>query len=216
MIGSGCRALLALALLLGASCGNTAATDAGTTTMTSSPIVAGTPPPTTLAKSVEPARDTAVDSSPAHTVVDVSPAVLAAAVLHRAAVANSFSDPAQFTDLYVVERLGHADSHGFVSITDEDPVLTDSQRAAIETALAPRNVSWVASADTIRKTGASSTIPEHHAIISIAEPIIDQGRAEIATELWCGWMCAVGSTTVLERSASGTWRVTGEIGGFIS
>lgn len=85
-------------------------------------------------------------------------------MLHRVTAANSFSDPDQFTDLYIVERLGHADHTGSIVITD-------------------------------------------------ATPTIDGSRAEIATELWRGWVCAAGSITVLACSADGSWRVTGEIGG---
>jgi hypothetical protein len=148
---------------------------------------------------------------------DESTAVLAAAVLYRATAGNGWDDPEHFNSFYVVRRLGHADADGFISEIENGTPLTVSQRAAIRAALAPRTVTWIDQPEDARGDETTPrTIPDRHAIITIAAPVIDDDRAEVATELWCGWVCAVGSTFVLERSSDGVWKVTAEVGGYVS
>ena len=142
--------------------------------------------------------------------------VLAAAVLWRATVGNSWDDPARFSHLYIVERLGHVDATGFITGVETGRALTQLERAAIEAALAPRTVQWVASWAAVVDERATTTLPEDRAIVTVAEPMIDGPRAEVATELWCGYTCAIGSTSILEQSPTEGWEVTDQIGGYIS
>jgi hypothetical protein len=139
-----------------------------------------------------------------------TPAVLAAAVLYRTATAARSSHQ-RFNTFYVVERLGDADADGFITGLRRGPRVTGPERAAIEDALARRTVHWVASPQAVRGDDRTpKTIPERHAIISIAVPSIDGDHAEVATELWCGYSCGIGGISIIERDPHGTWSVTGE------
>jgi hypothetical protein len=153
-----------------------------------------------------------VSTSPLSTAEtgDRAPAVLAAAVLYRTTTAaNSFHQ--RFNTFYVVERLGQADAVGLITGLESGSRLTGPERAAIEEALAPRTVHWVASPQAVRGDDRTpKTIPERHAIISIAIPTIDGDRAEVATELWCSYLCGIGGISILERASDGSWAVTGE------
>ena len=147
---------------------------------------------------------------------DPTPAVLAAAVLYRTTTAaRSFHQ--RFNTVYVVERLGQADADGLITGLDRGSRLTGPERAAIEEALAPRTVHWVASPQAVRGDDRTpTTIPAHHAIISIAIPTIDGDRAEVATELWCSYLCGIGGISILERAPDGSWAVTGESVSYVS
>ena len=187
----------------------------------SSPAVSSTTTPSThrtlgvTTATPSTGSTTAVGSRPDAT--DESPALLAAVVLYRATVANSWADPEHFNAFYVVRRLSHADADGFISGIASGPPLTDRERAAITAALAPRTVIWIDHPEDVRGDDAALlTIPDRHAIITIAAPVIDDDRAQVASELWCGGACAVGSTFLLQRSPNGVWKVTGQIGGYVS
>ena len=75
---------------------------------------------------------------------------------------------------------------------------------------------WVHDLEAVIGTEPPLTVPDRHAVLMVAEPVIDGPRAEVATELWCGMTCGVGSTLVVERSGSGKWIVTGELGGYVA
>ena len=136
--------------------------------------------------------------------------VLAAAVLWRATMVDGRSEPDRFSHLYIVERLGRDEADGFITGVESGRALTETERAAIEAALAPRTVEWVQSWDSVVDEQATTTLPEDRAIITVAEPLIDDDRAEVTIELWCGYMCATGSTLALEGSPSREWAVTDE------
>jgi hypothetical protein len=142
--------------------------------------------------------------------------VLAAAAKYRATERNSFSEDDYFTTLHVVERLGRTGADGFVSFPEAAPAITDGERDAIEAALAPRTVIWVHSLDAVIGTEPPLTIPDRQAVLMLAEPILDGRRAEVGTMLWCGMVCGIGGTLVLEYNASGNWVVTDELGGFVA
>lgn len=118
--------------------------------------------------------------------------------------------------MYVVKRLGEADEVGFITFADTAPLITDDQRCALEAALDPRTVVWVDGLEAVIGTEPPVTVPDRHAVVMLAEPVIEGSRAEVATALWCGMVCGTGSTLVVERSGSGEWIVTGELGGFVS
>ena len=195
------RGLSVIAVALGvvASCGE--ADDAVPTGSATAPVAATTPAEVT--EPTEPAGDAAV---------------LASAVVWRATRSNgSGYGPDRFEHLYIVERLGQADAEGFITGEESGRPLGDGERAAIAAALAPRTVDWVASWEAVVDEQATTTLPEGRAIITIAEPAITGGRAEVAIELWCGFDgCASGSTLVLERSQDGAWTVTEQLVGWVS
>ena len=114
----------------------------------------------------------------------------------RATVGNSWDDPGRFGYIYVVERLGRADADGFITGVESGRALTHAERASVEAALAPRTVQWIESWNVVDER-ATTTLPEDRAIITVAEPLVED-RLEVATELWCGDTCGIGSTSVLQ------------------
>jgi hypothetical protein len=50
------------------------------------------------------------------------------------------------------------------------------------------------------------------AVVTLAEPEIDDTTATAHSELYCGGLCAIGGAHELERQPDGTWAVTGEVG----
>lgn len=144
--------------------------------------------------------------------------VLAAAALARVAHDNSFGGEDVFHDVAVVERLGHGTDDGMVELDADAQAWTADERAAVEQALAPRSVSWVASLETVIGTGPLLTSPPRLiAVVTMAVPVIDGDKATVTSSLWCGGTCGVGGTHTFSRDAHGAWAVTGTTGGgFIS
>lgn len=207
-----CAVLVELTLLVTATCTNG---DSTRTAATPTTIVVTTPTTSTTAMTTE-APTSEMSMASTSITADATSAVLAAAVLYRATDGNSWDDPNRFNTFYVVERLGHADADGFITGLDTGRLLTDAERTAIEEALAPDTVYWVPSRESVIGDQPPMTIPETHAIITVAEPVLNGSRAEVATELWCGFDCGVGSTSVLEQSSTGDWTVTEQIGGYVA
>ena len=142
-------------------------------------------------------------------VADESAAVIAAAVLDRVA-----DQQPPFTTFHVVEHLGESDESGMVFGLDEGRVLTTAEREAIEAVLAPNVVRFVESLEAV--VGDELSIAEKQAVIMIAAPSIDGSDAMVATNLWCGGLCGVGSIAILERTGDGAWTVVGEEGGYVA
>jgi hypothetical protein len=116
--------------------------------------------------------------------------------------------------LHVVDRLGEANEVGAIQFDDNSPQMTDLQRRAIESALAPRVVMWTHDLESV--TGTAMTIPREEAVVMFAEPTIEGGRAEIFVNFWCGMMCGGGVGLGLEQSSADGWKVTREFDGFIA
>jgi hypothetical protein len=145
--------------------------------------------------------------------VDERPGILAAVALARVVDDNSFGGQDVFAHVDVVDRLGRPGGDGNVFVDDDAEPLTGPERVAIEQRLAPRTVTWVASLQAV--IGDGQELPaagEVGAVLTLAAPDIDGGRATVASQLWCGGTCGIGGTHSLERDASGTWTVTGTVG----
>jgi hypothetical protein len=145
-------------------------------------------------------------------------AVLATVALARVARDNSFGGEDVFTEVAIVERLGRGSDDGMVAIDAASPAWTPDERAAVEQALAPRSVTWVASLEAVIGPGPSMTSPERLiAVVTISSPEIDGDNATVTSMLWCGGTCGAGSTHTLSRDPQGIWTITGTTGGaFIS
>ena len=122
--------------------------------------------------SVVPSRDV-VASTQLLPTDETTADVLAAAAAYRATESNSFGDSDYFTTVYVVERLGEADEVGFITFADTAPLITDDQRCAIEAALDPRTVVWVDGLEAVIGTEPPVTVPDRHAVVMLAEPVIE-------------------------------------------
>ena len=49
-------------------------------------------------------------------------------------------------------------------------------------------------------------------VISLAEPVVLNGRLTITTALWCSSLCGTGGAGAVERGDDGTWMITGPAG----
>ena len=90
--------------------------------------------------------------------------------------------------------------------------MTEAERDAITTALAPREVTFVDLDDVF--SSPNTTMTTDVARIVLAEPVAfdaEAGRAEMTSTLLCGELCAIGSAHLVERDDDGTWVVTDTI-----
>ncbi|MEO6124488.1 MAG: META domain-containing protein [Ilumatobacteraceae bacterium] len=137
--------------------------------------------------------------------------VIAAAVLARVTVDNSFGGQDTFTAVTIVQIFGEPTADAMITIEADGPRFTDAERAAVEASLAPLPVHWTddpqdPSALTAQAAG------QRDAIVTISEPVVTGDSATIVTGLFCGELCAIGGAHELGRQADGTWIITGHPG----
>jgi hypothetical protein len=83
--------------------------------------------------------------------------------------------------------------NGGIASTEDGELIDSATRAAIERAVAPTIVDWIAStADASPRDGVQGPT-----VLIVGQPTIDGESAEIATAIWCGMMCGTGATYVL-------------------
>ncbi|MEP7115281.1 MAG: hypothetical protein ABI862_18610 [Ilumatobacteraceae bacterium] len=51
-----------------------------------------------------------------------------------------------------------------------------------------------------------------YAVVSIAEPVVRDGRLTITIALWCGNLCGTGGAAAIEKLDNGTWTITDPVG----
>ncbi|MAT04663.1 MAG: hypothetical protein CL424_06440 [Acidimicrobiaceae bacterium] len=144
---------------------------------------------------------------PPETIADV----LGAAAAHRVFDDNSFGGQDVFDRVNVVDSFATPDSSGFLTPVPDSPLL-DNERAAIEAALEPVAVTWVPSLQAVIGDGELPDYEEVGAVLTLSRPEIDDGIAEVTSNLWCGSTCGIGGTHVLEQGAEDVWSVTGTTG----
>jgi hypothetical protein len=96
---------------------------------------------------------------------------------------------------------------------------TAAERAAIEAALAPTRVAWASPTDVAaliaewmaadRSAPPGTALAQTTFVLALAAPHFDADRARVASQMWCGGMCGVGSEHTLARATNGSWAVTG-------
>lgn len=139
--------------------------------------------------------------------------VLAAVAAARVGSDNSFGGQDVFTKVYVVDRLGQPTEEAMVDFDGDVVALTDDERTAIETALAPKPVEWVtSSAAVIEQIRANEGDGELVGLLSLGLPTIAGDEANVVSGIYCGSLCATGGAHTLARQADGTWVVTGQTG----
>ena len=220
------RTVSAVVILAGCALVPLAACAGDDDEVSGTPIDTGTPP--TTAEVTEPpasgeettttARATPATTARATTTTAPDPevsaagdssseqaAVLAAAVLYRVTEGNSFG-PDLFTNVFVIERAGrYSEADHRITGWENGRVLTGAERTAIETALAPRVVTWIVHWRDVAGEHPPASLPEGQAIVTVAEPEIVGAVASVTTELFCGGMCVY-----LRRPRSpGVRKVTG-------
>jgi len=136
--------------------------------------------------------------------------VLAATAAHRVLIDNSFGGGNPFDRVQVIERLGTVDDMGFLDATEGRP-LTDDERDAITTALAPLPVEFVP-ADVLAETDAIDDAAVGRAVVTLGAPSELEGKLVVTSQLWCGGTCAIGGANELVRSDDGSWSIGGPVG----
>lgn len=172
---------------------------------TKSGEIAGSPSP-------DSADETTTTLAPPTTVITAEQAqqidVIPAAVLYRMTVDNSFREPeGVFKSVSVVDRFVEF-PEDLIPAVPSDEEISPPVRSAIEAALAPIVVTWVAPGSADTDESAQSPV----GVLSIAKPNITGEKAEITTGLECGELCGIWSTYVMDRGADGTWAVSGTTG----
>ena len=132
--------------------------------------------------------------------------LLTAAARHRVFEDNSFGGQTTFDMVDIVDELGSPDDTGFIQF-DQPAPLTESDRNALVAALAPAVVRFVSTS-----TPDMANERPGYALLSIAEPAVDNTRLTIATNLWCGGMCGIGGANLVRRLDDGTWSIGETIG----
>ena len=94
----------------------------------------------------------------------------------------------------------------------EDAQFSESQRDAIVAALAPLSVVFVP--PTVYEDPYYVTYDglAGNVVLSIGEPIKEEGEFQIVTGLWCGPLCGSGGARQLEQLENGTWTLTDPVG----
>ncbi len=133
--------------------------------------------------------------------------VIAAAVVHRVRVENSFGGGDVFQQVRAIEKHVTATDTRTTGGADID----DAVRATVEASLAPTEVLWVADENSDPDLWQRPEM-EGVAFLYLGEPEIDGDTAKIYTGLYCGEVCGIYSTSVLERGDDGAWTVTGNDG----
>lgn len=167
-----------------------------------------TEPSTTVGSTDPDDRDDSDDGVGAPSEEELA-AVLAAVATHRVTVDNSFGGGTPFERVEVIETIGETNADGMIDARDGRP-LSDAERAAIETALAPLPVAFVPT--TVFEDLDPADDPGGRAIVTLAEPAEVDGRPAIASQLWCGGLCGIGGAHELVRVEDGTWTIGEPIG----
>ena len=155
-------------------------------------------------------RDAAVVAAEPTTTMSVEDSAAAdrAAVLAAAAVARSQSEPIDATEIAIVETLGTSAAGGMVVFGPDDPAITDAERDAVEAALAPSTIRWVADMNEPALKAATAA-GQVGAVITLSNPAVEGDAATIVTGLYVvypGGGSQGGGVTV-DRQPDGTWQV---------
>jgi hypothetical protein len=205
-------ALLAVVvtLLAGEGCGGGESGGAGTSEVMSvtnvSEVVTTMATPRTVTSTTSEQPPAATSTDPASDLVDPVAGIVAAVASYWRPVSSSRT-------LHVVERLGTADSVGFIEYSDKSPEITDEQRDFIAKALAPQAVSWVRHPDEV-----GGTVPPmfpSDGVVGFSEPVVDGSRARVYANHWDRFG-AGGLGFVVEQTTGGEWTVTDEFDGWVS
>lgn len=137
--------------------------------------------------------------------------ILAATALHMATDANTFEAGHRFTEVLVVDRVV-PDAGDPMNAEDSGDRLTEDERSAIRSVLeAESRVQFISSPDDFRTDDLRPTI-DGAAIFTLAPiQMIDDTTAHVSASMWCGGVCGLWATFVVELVGS-EWTVTGTDG----
>lgn len=155
-------------------------------------------------------RSAAAESAP---VAGTVAALLAVAADHRIRMANGFDTPNVFSSVAILRTYGVANDDGALDSTAGPVPVPDDVRQAIEMALGPITVQWVAAAADV-PTEPTATWDEQPlpALLTLAEPVINGERATVVSDLRCEPGCVIGGGQAFNLGADGSWAAVGPVG----
>jgi hypothetical protein len=127
-------------------------------------------------------------------------------ILAAAAIARLKTGVPVFDTIDVVEVVGHATLDAPINF-ERGVALTEAERNTIIQSLSPRTVQFIP-----LPTSEQLVAAEGYAVLSLAEPVVVDGRLTITTALWCGNLCGTGGASAVERLDNATWAVTDPVG----
>lgn len=152
----------------------------------------------------------AVANEPTTTIsAEDSAAADRAAILAAAAVDRLHSVSLEFDEIAIVESVGESGPDAMVVFGDDDAAITDGERAAVEAALAPVRVRWVATKSDPALQAATAA-GQVDALVTFSDPTVEGDEATISSDIVCGApaaLCGQGGGVTLDRQPDGTWRV---------
>ena len=129
-----------------------------------------------------------------------------AEILAAAALARLETGVPVFNTIDVIDVVGHATPDGFVDF-DAGVPLTEAEQNSIIEALGSRTIRFVP------VPAFEQLVPaEGYAVLSLAEPVVVDGRLTITTALWCASLCGTGGAYAVERADATTWLITDPVG----
>jgi hypothetical protein len=129
-----------------------------------------------------------------------------AQILAAAAIARLTTGAPAFNTVDVIDVVGHATPEGFVDFGAGVP-LTDAEGNSITQALGSRSVRFVP------VPAFDQLVPaDGYAVLSLAEPVVVDGRLTITTALWCASLCGTGGAYAVERMDNATWAISDSVG----
>ncbi|MCU1360733.1 MAG: hypothetical protein JWN99_2022 [Ilumatobacteraceae bacterium] len=136
--------------------------------------------------------------------------IIAVAAIARVTADNSFGGAQPFDRLNIIDHFGSPSPDNYFFVPPDSHAIDAEVRTAIEHALAPVAITWVASLQAV--IGSGPEIPDADgvgAVLMIEPPVVDGTTASITTSLWCGGACGTGGAHALEWTEGAGWVVTG-------
>jgi hypothetical protein len=126
--------------------------------------------------------------------------ILSAALVYRLGADGAYET------VDIAEVVGHATDDGLVDL-DGGTALTEGERNTIVQVLGSRSVRFVPVPEFEQLVPAPERV-----VLSVAEPVVRDGRLTITTALGCGPLCGSGGATAVEKLDDGTWTLTDMVG----
>lgn len=140
---------------------------------------------------------------------DDSGDIMAAALLELITEDHTFGDgPPPFTEYLIQESIDSSAGDPTGSTDQTSRELTESERGAIEGAVAEYgNVRWIQDPDDWRTPDLMPTV-DGGVILGVGEPVIKGDTGLVPVSLWCGGTCGTWFTYRLDLE-DGSWAVIG-------
>lgn len=143
---------------------------------------------------------------------DDSSQVMAAALLRLISEDHTFGEgPHRFTEYLIQSHIDPSAGDPTAPRGHEARALSDAERAAIESVVAPFGPHRFV--DDAAEWRTDDLLPkvEGSVILGVGEPTIDGGTALVPVSLWCSGLCGTWLSYRIER-VGGTWKATGTEG----